>query len=137
MERGADAPRKGLSGRLRPLSAVVTGVVRNTLESKHYALALLIQNWGDVVGEQLAVDSMPLKISLPFHPTDQGVLHIQARSSCALRIQHMQPQIIERVNLALGYPAVTKLHLIQKPLDQSYPNKSPATGCRPDFERYG
>jgi hypothetical protein len=58
-----------------------------------------------------------------------GALKLRTAPAAALEIQHRAPLIIERVNLFLGRPAVTRLVLVQGPLP--FPPAPPASSPRP------
>ena len=45
-----------------------------------------------------------------------AALRVRVGGAAALEIQHMEPQIIERVNGYFGYRAIDRLQLVQGPL---------------------
>lgn len=88
----------------------------------------LLNSWGAVVGEDLAKISRPSKVKWPKRPAEEdefhpGTLIVIAEGVAALHIQHQTGQVIDRVNAFLGYKAIDRIKLVQKPVDQSKPKK--------------
>lgn len=87
--------------------------------------------WQEIVGTALAGGSAPEKLS-PGRDGKGGTLDIRVDSALALELQHLQPQIIERVNAYFGYGAVERIRLRQGPLPRppvrrrASPTASPA-----------
>ncbi len=64
----------------------------------------------------LARLSQPVRLSRKATRDGQGgVLTIKVEGAMALELQHLAPQIIERLNSYYGYPAIGKLNIIQGP----------------------
>jgi hypothetical protein len=78
----------------------------------------ILNYWPDIVGERLASYASPEKLSRP-RQRDQyaqgGVLTIRVSGPLGLDIQHMEPQILERINAYYGFQAVTRLHIVRGP----------------------
>lgn len=110
-ERRHDERRQG---ELRPLAQSVAGVVRPLLKERPTAEAGLLLDWPAIVGEELAALARPLKVRFD-HPAErrQGVLELACDGPAALELQHRAPQLIERVNAYLGYPAIARLRFRQ------------------------
>jgi hypothetical protein len=69
-----------------------------------------------VVGDELAGETLPIKLSFPAGGRKNGVLKLRVSSAAALSVQHREPQILERINGFFGYGAVARLALVQGPL---------------------
>jgi len=73
--------------------------------------------WREIVGEQIAKRTEPVKLSKPRNG-EPASLEIRVAGASAALIQHQAPQIVARVNLFLGEAAVNKLRIVQGPLRQ-------------------
>ena len=73
-------------------------------------LVRLKSDWPAIVGTDWAAVSWPTAVSR------DGCLKLRATPAAALELQHRAPLLIERVNIFLGRPAVTRLILVQGPL---------------------
>ena len=63
--------------------------------------------------------SIPLKLTFPRGKRDRGTLEIKIEPARAIEIQHLEPQLLERINLTLGFSAVSRLTLRQGRVDTS------------------
>jgi hypothetical protein len=81
----------------------------------------LVQSWEEIVGPRLAKSSRPEKIQWPRRmsdddPFEPAVLVIACDGMAALHLQHETGEIIGRVNAFLGFSAVGRIKLVQKPV---------------------
>lgn len=100
-------------GAPRAVSALVAPLTRRALGKHGFASASLISDWATIIGDELAASCQPIKLAFPQGRRDAGTLHLHVSGGAALEIQHITPQIIERINGHLGYHAVARLKLIQ------------------------
>ncbi len=75
--------------------------------------------WADIVGETLAHMTRPDHYQPGKGAANNGILTIRVAGAFALDIQHLQPQIIERVNAHFGYRAIDRLKIVQGPLPEA------------------
>jgi hypothetical protein len=73
----------------------------------------LIAEWPAVVGEEIARHAAPLKLSFPRGQRREGTLTLRATGAFATELQHMAPQLLERINGYLGYGAIARLKIEQ------------------------
>ena len=73
-------------------------------------LARLKAEWPAVVGTDIATATWPQALSR------DGALKLRVAAAAALELQHRAPLLIERINLYLGRPAVSRLILVQGPV---------------------
>ena len=92
----------------------------------------LVQSWEEIVGPRLAKNSRPEKIQWARRPDDgspfePGVLVIACDGMAALHIQHETSEIIARANAFLGYGAIGRIRIVQKPVaaDVAKPKAQP------------
>lgn len=81
----------------------------------------ILENWSAIVGPQLAAMSQPVRLSRrksgrDGEETAGGVLTVKAEGAIALEIQHLAPQIIDRLNSYYGHAAIARLNIIQGPV---------------------
>ncbi|UDL91666.1 DUF721 domain-containing protein [Mesorhizobium sp. PAMC28654] len=81
----------------------------------------LVQSWEEIAGPRLASRSRPEKIQWPrrMHeddPFEPAVLVIACEGMAALHLQHETGEIINRVNAFLGFNAIGRIKIVQKPM---------------------
>lgn len=105
---------EALRGRVRSLGHALQPVMRPLLRGRPLAEAQLLLDWPEVVGARFAALCRPLKVRFQHRGERRGgVLELACSGPAALELQHASPQIIQRVNAFLGYPAVARLALKQ------------------------
>lgn len=129
------AKRKG-SG-LRPLADSLQKVTRRTMGRYGFAQGGLLHDWPEIVGPQLAAVCQPRRLSFPKRDRrSEGTLTLRVAPGQAVLLQHIEPQIREKVNGYLGYAAVARLRLqpgvLGKPLQ---PPPPPRRSLTPEAER--
>ena len=103
-------------GTPRAVAASVARITGPILRGRGFAEARVIADWPLIVGAQLAEDCCPDKLSHGRGEHAIGVLHLRVTPAAAVEIQHLTPQILERVNQFFGYRAVDRIALMQGPL---------------------
>lgn len=105
------------------MAALMPKVTRTILGKRGFAEASILTEWAAIVGDDLARSSQPEKLAFPKGERVGGVLHIRASGGGATELQHVEPQILERINRHFGYRAVGRLKLVQLPLAKSKATK--------------
>ncbi|CBS90174.1 DUF721 domain-containing protein [Azospirillum lipoferum] len=100
----------------RRIGQSVPEVAGKVLGKRGLAFGALITDWPSIVGHQLSLRTAPDKLSFPRGKREEATLHIRAMGAIALELQHLEPQIIERINSFFGYRAVAKIKLIHAAL---------------------
>ena len=120
--------------RLGPLSAEVPALTKAALGSRGFAEAGLISDWAAIVGADIGRTSRPVSLKFPKNLRQDGVLTIQAGGGASLELQHLKPQILERINAHFGYRAVAELRFQQgavaRPTRQQTVLAPPSAGDR-------
>jgi hypothetical protein len=98
---------------LRALGAALPALTRRALGRRGFAEGGLALDWAAIVGEEIAANTLPVKLAYPRGERAGGTLHLKVASGYALVIAHCEPQLIERVNAYLGYGAVARLKMTQ------------------------
>ena len=109
--RPAEAPRNYAP---RGIAALLAPVVRPVLKKQAPGAATLAEDWEGIVGPDLAARSLPVKLAA-------GTLTIATTGPEALALQHHAPQLIARINLALGRERVVRLRFVQRPIAEEPP----------------
>jgi len=113
------AAREQRYGAPRAVSALLAPLTRRALGKHGFSSATLISDWATIIGDELAASCQPIKLAFQQGSRDSGMLHLRVSSGAALEIQHITPQIIDRINGHLGYHAVERLKLIQGPMPRT------------------
>lgn len=108
-------------GNAEPVSDLATGILDPLLRRRAGMTIGLVQSWDEIVGERLSSASRPEKIAWPrrLHeddPFEPATLVIACEGASALRLQHETGEIIARVNAFLGFAAVGRIRIVQKPV---------------------
>lgn len=98
------------------LAATLPRVTRRTLGRHGLAEGGLIADWSSIVGAMIAERSLPLRLSFIGGERREGTLHVRVSGALALELQHLEPQILERINGFFGYRAVGRLRIHQGPV---------------------
>jgi hypothetical protein len=106
-----DHTRRG--GGPKALADSLRKVTGQALGQRSHAERSLILDWPSVAGGDVARMCTPQGLS--FRHRDRrldGTLTLRVASGQATRLQHLEPQLIERINGYLGYRAVARLRLL-------------------------
>ncbi len=82
---------------------------------KGFAEFDLMRAWPAIIGDALAEQCSPQRLVRGADGRD-GTLHLGVAGPLALELQHMTPQLIDRINGHYGYRAVGKISFRQIPL---------------------
>ena len=100
----------------RTLAGILPALTGKALGRRGLAFGGLLSEWSSIVGPRLAGRSAPYRIVFPHGQRENAVLHLRVATAAALDIQHLEPQVIERINGFFGYKAVARLKLIHAPM---------------------
>jgi hypothetical protein len=101
-----------------PLADLIGKTVGDAFARQGFAAVEIVTHWQEIVGEDLAKRSEPIKLTWPRRddPDSVGILQIRVEGAYALEIQHLQPVIVERVNRYFGWRCVGRLAIRQGPV---------------------
>ncbi len=101
-----------------PLADIVGKTIGDAFAKQGFASVEIVTHWQEIVGDDLAKRSEPIKLIWPRRddPASVGTLQIRVEGAYALEIQHLQPVIIERVNRYFGWRCVGRLAIRQGPV---------------------
>ncbi|MGE4429497.1 MAG: DUF721 domain-containing protein [Sphingobium sp.] len=85
----------------------------------------VVTRWAEIVGPRYAALSAPESIRFPTGTKERGTLSLTVMSGQATIIQHVLPEIIERVNRFFGYEAIVKVAIRTGEITQREPERRP------------
>ena len=97
---------------LRAIAATLPGATRRLRQRRGLAQSALFQDWPAIVGDVLATQCYPQRLVRGAAGAG-GTLHLGVAGPLALELQHLAPQVIERINTYFGFAAVARLTLHQ------------------------
>jgi hypothetical protein len=104
-------PGEGRARKVRALSDIMPGVGRAAFRRFGFVQSAIVGRWAEIVGDAYARHSAPDALKFPPGKRAGGTLHIVCAGPFATTLQHVEPQIIERVNRFFGYAAVARIAL--------------------------
>ncbi len=117
--RGAKPPAAGRryerprGGPARAISDLMPEIGRTAFRRFGFVQSSVVTRWPEIVGPRHARVCMPESIRFPPGEKADGILQLVVVPAHAPIIQHVIPEIIERVNRFFGYKAVAKVKLRQ------------------------
>lgn len=114
----------------RPLADIASAPISEALQKAGFASTEVVTHWDEIVGEDLARRSAPVKIAWPrrrpeVDEPEPGTLHVRVEAPFALEVQHLAPVIIERVNAFFGWRCVVGIRLTQVPMERKAKRTAP------------
>jgi len=108
---GQEAPPRG--GRARSVAEMLPDVGRASFRKFGFVQHAVVSRWSEIVGPRYADVSAPESIRFPAGKRGDGTLTLSVSSAHAPMLQHVTPEIIDRVNRFFGYPAVARVAIRQ------------------------
>jgi hypothetical protein len=131
-EKKEEVRRRNAPTRLSAeLPALTKTAFRNTLGGRGFAEAGLITEWASIVGAGVARMSRPQQLAFRQGERKGGVLTIECSGAAALELQHLKPQILDRINSHFGYAAVSELRFKQGSTLAKAKSKSRVSDSKP------
>lgn len=128
------------SGNPVPVSDLATDIIDPVLRKRAGISIGLVQSWEEIVGARLSVSSRPEKIQWPrrMHeddPFEPATLIVACEGLAALHLQHQTGEIISKVNAFLGFMAIGRVKIVQKPLTSARKRDKPVLRQLSETER--
>jgi len=95
-----------------PASGLMKDRIRTAGESRGFAITRLLTHWSEIVGEDLARITRPLKVGYAREGLG-ATLTLLTRAAEAPMVQMQLPTIKDRVNACYGYAAIARVSLTQ------------------------
>ena len=100
-------------GQAKPIADLMPQIGRQAFRRFGFVQSSVVTRWREIVGEYHAKVCMPEAIRFPPGEKADGILQLVVLPAHAPLIQHVIPEIIERVNRFFGYKAVARIKLRQ------------------------
>jgi hypothetical protein len=100
-------------GPAKPIAELVPQIGRTAFRRFGFVQSNVVTRWPEIVGEAHARVCEPESIRFPPGEKADGILQLVVVPAHAPLIQHVIPEIIERVNRFFGYKAVARVKLRQ------------------------
>jgi hypothetical protein len=130
--RRYERPRGGPA---RAIADLMPDVGRTAFRRYGFIQSSVVTRWHEIVGPIHARACAPESIRFPPGEKSEGILQLVVTPAQAPLIQHVIPEIIERVNRFFGYNAVARVKLrqgeVKPPPAQSRQAAAPAPQLKP------
>ena len=113
----------------RPLADLIGKMLDPICAKRGFGSASLLSFWPDIVGQDYEAVTLPEQIKWPRRRDQPGaeddvaVLTVRVAPAHALYFQHECPQVLERINMFLGYRAIGRIKIVQGNIPQPKSNK--------------
>ncbi len=119
---------------LRALAESLPRVTKRLFGKRGFAEGGLAADWPGIVGAELAARCRPGKLAFArAAERREGTLTLRVEAPFATELQHLAPQIMERINGYFGYRAVARLRLKQVPYRPSQQRDRTAPAPDPEI----
>ena len=119
---GEDRPRGGPA---RSVSELLPDVGRAAFRRFGFVQSAVVSRWAEIVGPRYAGVSAPESIRFAHGERANGTLTLTVVGAHAVMMQHIAPEIMERVNRFFGYQAVAKVAIRQGAVVPREPRRAP------------
>jgi hypothetical protein len=114
-----DGDARRFPGAPLPLATLIPAITRPAFRRRSPAGAQVMADWAAIVGPALSAVTQPLRLT-------QGTLTIACAGPVAMELQHLAPELLRRINGALGKAAVERLRFVQQAAARPAPAAAPA-----------
>ncbi|MGB3165643.1 MAG: DciA family protein [Alteraurantiacibacter sp.] len=112
--RGKAKPyQRPRGGPAKPVADLVPQIGRAAFRRFGFVQSSVVTRWPEIVGEHHAKVCTPESIRFPPGEKSDGIMQLVVLPAHAPLIQHVVPEIMERVNRFFGYRAVVKVKIRQ------------------------
>jgi hypothetical protein len=105
--------RRPRGGEARAVSDLMPEIGRAAFRRFGFVQSSVVSRWDEIVGARYAAVSAPESIRFPIGKKAEGTLELVVEGAHSTMLQHVIPEIIERVNRFFGYSAVAKVKMRQ------------------------
>lgn len=116
-------------GEARQIADLMPAIGRTAFRRFGFVQSSVVTRWPEIVGERHARHCMPESIRFPPGEKADGILQLVVTPAHATIIQHVIPEIMDRVNRFFGYRAVARVKIrqgvVQAPKAKDAPRTAP------------
>lgn len=131
---GAKRFERARGGAARPIAELMPEVGRTAFRRFGFVQSSVVSRWPEIVGARHARVCSPESIRFPPGEKSDGILQLVVVAAHAPMIQHVIPEIVDRVNRFFGYNAVARVKIRQgevKPPPASKPRPAAPPSLKP------
>ncbi len=97
----------------RQVAELLPDVGRAAFRKFGFVQSSIVSRWAEIIGPRWAEVSAPESLRFPPAKKQDGTLTLTVRGAHASMMQHILPEVIERVNRFFGYAAVARVVIRQ------------------------
>lgn len=116
---------------MRAVSELVPAAGGAAFRRFGFVQSAVVSRWGEIVGPRYASVSAPEAIRFPPGRKSGGTLLLVVEGAHATLMQHVAPEIVERVNRFFGYAAIERVQFRQGLVQPVRSKPLPAPALRP------
>lgn len=110
---------------LSSLVPEIRQLTKTALGARGFSGVDILEHWEDMIGTDLAKGARPEKLTFEKNARTHGTLLVKtAGGAFAMLFEHQRARVIERINTFFGYPAVSKIKIVQGALKLQAPIKA-------------
>jgi hypothetical protein len=113
--------RRPRGGEARAVADLMPEIGRAAFRRFGFVQSSVVSRWDEIVGSRYAAVSAPEFIRFPLGKKSEGTLELMVEGAHATMMQHVIPEIIERVNRFFGYSAVAQVKIRQGMIAKTKP----------------
>jgi len=106
-------PERARGGEARMIGDLMPAIGRTAFRRFGFVQSSVVTRWPEIIGAAHARNCAPESIRFPVGEKSAGTLHLVVSPGHAPIIQHVIPEIIDRVNRFFGYRAVANVRMRQ------------------------
>lgn len=110
----------------RKLARFMPRLTKPAFKARGFFAGAVLTRWPEIVGAELARMSAPERLHFPKGAAADATLTLRVAPGYAPDIQHLEPLIVERINVFYGFHAVARLKLMHGPLPVAPPKPVPS-----------
>ena len=118
-------PESARANRARAVAELLPDVGRAAFRRFGFVQSSIVSRWAEIVGPRYAEVSAPESLRFPHGERSGGTLTLVVRGAHAAMMQHITPEIVERVNRFFGYAAVARVTIRQGEVAKRAPRQAP------------
>lgn len=107
-------PKTRRAGGLRPVGLSVSKAAGPAVKRQGIARSELVTRWSDIVGADIAKMARPLRIKAGARGQTGPTLVLGTLPKAGLILQHLEPDIINRINTFFGQTLIQHIALIER-----------------------
>lgn len=100
-------------GPARNIADLMPEIGRAAFRRFGFVQSSIVTRWPDIVGDRYAEVTAPESLRFPHGKREGGTLHLTVSGAHAPMLQHIEPELIARVNRFFGYRAVERIRMSQ------------------------